>query len=417
MDVTSKRRVVVTGVGVLAPNGLDARSYWTSLVSGRSGIGPLTKFDSAQFDSKIAGELKGFDPSDTIDRKAARRMDCFTQYAVCSAIAAVADADLDVSSCDPERVGVIYGTGIGGIGTLEEQHTILMEKGPGRISPFFITKLIADMSAGMISIHVGAKGPNYTTVSACSSAAHAMGEALRTVRFGDADVVITGGAEAAITQMAVGGFASMKALSVRNSEPERASRPFDLDRDGFVIGEGAGSLVFEELGHAQRRGARIYAEVLGTGFTADAYHETAMAPGGEGGVRAIRLALKDAGLVPGDVDYVNAHGTSTTLGDREETAAIKTAFGEHARRLAISSTKSMTGHLLGASGAIELVACIMAIVDSKVPPTINYETPDPQCDLDYVPNQARSMDVRVAVNNSFGFGGHNVVTVVGRYPQ
>ncbi|MBI4531082.1 MAG: beta-ketoacyl-ACP synthase II [Candidatus Latescibacteria bacterium] len=415
METSTKQRVVITGMGVLAPNGLCIEEYWASLVAGRTGIGPLTKFDPTGHDAKIAGELKGFDPSRYIDRKAVRRMDSFTQYAVYTAVAAVENAHLDITLCDPERVGVICGTGIGGIETFEEQHTILLEKGPGRISPFFITKMIADMSAGMISIFLGAQGPNYTTVSACSSAAHAIGEAFRTIRRGEADVMITGGAEAAITPMSVGGFASMKALSLRNDEPERASRPFDADRDGFVVGEGAGMLVLEDLEHAVERGAKIYAELLGVGFTADAYHETAMAPDGAGGVRAIRLALQDAGLSPEDVDYINAHGTSTPLGDRTESAAIKTAFGEHAYRLAISSTKSMTGHLLGASGAIELVACIMAILHSTLPPTINYEMPDPECDLDYVPNRARSMDVRIALNNSFGFGGHNVVIVVGRY--
>jgi 3-oxoacyl-[acyl-carrier-protein] synthase II len=402
-------------MGVLAPNGLCVEDYWASLVAGRTGIGPLTKFDTTGYDVKIAGELKGFDPSRYIDRKAVRRMDRFTQYAVYTAMAAVEDAHLDVALCDRERVGVIYGTGIGGIETFEEQHTILLEKGPGRISPFFITKMIADMSAGMISIFLGAQGPNYTTVSACSSAAHAIGEAFRTIRRGEADVMITGGAEAAITPMSVGGFASMRALSLRNDEPERASRPFDADRDGFVIGEGAGTLVLEEVEHAMRRGAKIYAELLGVGFTADAYHETAMAPDGAGGVRAIRLALQDAGISSEDVDYINAHGTSTPLGDRMESAAIKTAFGDRAYRLAVSSTKSMTGHLLGASGAIELVACVMAILHSTLPPTINYEMPDPGCDLDYVPNRARSLDVRVALNNSFGFGGHNVVIAVGRY--
>ena len=411
----TQRRVVVTGMGVLSSIGLTVKEFWNAAMEGKSGISRITRFDTSQFDVQIAGELKGFDPLTYIGRKEARRMDLFTQYGICATLAAAQDAQLDLSKSDPERIGVIYGSGIGGIGTFEEQHTNLLQKGPRRISPFFIPMMIADMSAGQISIVLGLKGPNYTTISACASATHAIGEAFRTIRQGDADVMITGGAEAAITPMSVGGFASMKALSVRNDEPEKASRPFDADRDGFVIGEGAGSLVLESLDHARRREAEIYAEVLGAGFTADAYHMTAMAPGGDGPARAMRRALQNARLTPEDVDYINAHGTSTPEGDPKETSAIKKVFGERARKLSVSSTKSMIGHLLGASGAVESIACILAIRHGLVPPTINYERPDPECDLDYVPNAARKCNARVILNNSFGFGGHNAVLAIGKF--
>ena len=408
-----KRRVVVTGLGTLAPNGLSTKKFWTALLNGESGIDYIKKFDTTDFRVQIGAELRGFDAENFgVDRKVARRNDPCTQYAICSARMAVEDAELDLPSDQPERVGVIYGSGIGGISTFEEQHSNLVEKGPRRISPFFIPMMIADMTSGQVSIELGAKGPNYTTVSACSSAGHAIGNAFREIRDDEADVMITGGTEAAVSPMALGGFASMKALSTRNNEPTRASRPFDMDRDGFVLGEGSGGLVLESLEHATGRGARIYAEIVGTGYTGDAYHITDMAPGGEGGVRAMRKALSEAGLEPDAVDYVNAHGTSTPIGDRTETAALKTVFGDHTRKLAVSSTKSMTGHLLGASGAIEAIACILAIRDNKVPPTINYENPDPECDLDYVPNKARDLSVRVCMNNSFGFGGHNAVLVI-----
>jgi 3-oxoacyl-[acyl-carrier-protein] synthase II len=416
--VDGKRRVVITGLGTLAPNGLSTQKYWSALLNGESGVGYIAKFDTSEFRVQIGAELKGFDAVDFgVDRKVARRNDLVTQYAICSALMAVEDAGLAVPVENPERVGVIYGSGIGGIGTFEEQHRNLVEKGPRRISPFFIPMMIADMTSGQVSIELGAKGPNYTTVSACSSAGHAIGNAFREIQSGDADVMITGGTEAAVSPMALGGFASMKALSTRNDEPELASRPFDSDRDGFVLGEGSGGLVLESLEHASDRGASIYAEVGGTGYTGDAYHITDMAPGGEGGVRAMRKALSEAGLRPEDVDYVNAHGTSTPIGDRTETAAIKTVFGDHAKNLAVSSTKSMTGHLLGASGAIEAIACVLAIRDNKVPPTINYEKPDPECDLDYVPNQARELPVSVAMNNSFGFGGHNAVLVIREFEK
>jgi 3-oxoacyl-[acyl-carrier-protein] synthase II len=413
---TNRRRVVITGLGALAPTGLSTEAFWNALLNGESGVGPITLFDTGEYRVKIGAELKDFDPeSFGMDRKEARRNDLCTQYAFCSAKMGVADAGLDISQEDPDRVGVIYGSGVGGIWTLENQHTVLMEKGPRRVSPFFIPMMIPDMTSGLISIAMGAKGPNYSTVSACSSAAHAIGTAFREVRDGEADVMITGGAEAALSPIALAGFASMKALSARNDEPERASRPFDAERDGFVLGEGAGGLVLEEAEHAQSRGARIYAEVAGFGFTGDAYHIADMAPGGEGGARAMQRALKQAGLQPEDVDYVNAHGTSTPINDKTETAAIKTVFGDHAANLAISSTKSMTGHLLGASGAIETIACILAVRDGRIPPTINYENPDPECDLDYVPNQARDAKVSVAMCNSFGFGGHNAVVIVRDY--
>ena len=411
----SRRRVVITGVGVLAPNGNDFESFWDNLLNGRSGIGLITHFDTSDHAVKIGGEVKNFDPSVVLDRKEVRRNDPFVHYAVYVADQAVADAGLDMAALDSDRVGVIFGSGIGGINALENQHSTLMQKGPRRISPFFVPMMISDMSAGMISMKFGAKGPNYTTVSACSSAAHAIGEAARKIQYGEADVMITGGSEAAISPISLAGFTSAQALSLRNDEPERASRPFDAERNGFVIGEGGGGLVLEELEQARRRGASIWGEFLGLGFTADAYHQTAMAPGGEGGARAMKVALGDAGVSPGDVGYLNAHGTSTPLGDSEETAAVKTAFGADVNSLAISSTKSMTGHLLGAAGAVETIACLGALKLGVLPPTINYENPDPACDLDYVPNSAREADVRYAMNNSFGFGGHNVSLVFGRF--
>ncbi|HCR18767.1 MAG TPA: beta-ketoacyl-[acyl-carrier-protein] synthase II [Candidatus Latescibacteria bacterium] len=413
-----KRRVVVTGLGTLAPNGLSTEKYWAALLNGDTGIDYIKKFDTTDFRVQIGAELKDFDAEDFgVDRKVARRNDLCTQYAICSARMAVEDSGLNLPGDQPERVGVIYGSGIGGIWTFEEQHRNLVEKGPRKISPFFIPMMIADMTSGQVSIEFGAKGPNYTTVSACSSAGHAIGNAYREIQNDEADVMITGGTEAAVSRMALGGFASMKALSTRNDEPARASRRFDMDRDGFVLGEGSGGLILESLEHAIARGARIYAEIVGTGYTADAYHITDMAPGGEGGVRAMRKALSEAGLGPEAVDYVNAHGTSTPIGDRTETAALKTVFGDHTRKLVVSSTKSMTGHLLGASGAIEAIACILAIRDNTVPPTINYEKPDPECDLDYVPNEARNVNVSVCLNNSFGFGGHNAVLVIREFQE
>ncbi len=410
----SRRRVVVTGLGALAPNGNDLDSFWDALVNGRSGIGPITKFDASEHRAQIAGEIKGFDAEAVLDRKDVRRNDPFTHYAIYVAKQATEHGGLDMEAVDAERVGVIWGSGIGGIQTHEEQHTILMDKGPKRVSPFYVPMMISDMAAGMISMVLGAKGPNYATVSACSSAAHALGEAARKIQYAEADVMVAGGSEAACTPISVAGFASAKALSTRNDEPERASRPFDAERDGFVLGEGAGAVILEELEHARARGAVIYGEFKGLGFTADAYHQTAMAPEAEGGTRAMRIALQDAGLDPADVGYVNAHGTSTPMGDSQETTAIKTVFAGHTDRLAVSSTKSMTGHLLGAAGAIESIACIMALKHGVLPPTINYENPDPECDLDCVPNEARQAGVDNVLNNSFGFGGHNVALVFGR---
>ena len=410
----SRRRVVVTGLGALAPNGNDLDSFWDALVNGRSGIGPITKFDASEHRARIAGEIKGFDAEAVLDRKDVRRNDPFTHYAIYVAKQATEHGGLDMEAVDAERVGVIWGSGIGGIQTHEEQHTILMDKGPKRVSPFYVPMMISDMAAGMISMVLGAKGPNYATVSACSSAAHALGEAARKIQYAEADVMVAGGSEAACTPISVAGFASAKALSTRNDEPERASRPFDAERDGFVLGEGAGAVILEELEHARARGAVIYGEFKGLGFTADAYHQTAMAPEAEGGTRAMRIALQDAGLDPADVGYVNAHGTSTPMGDSQETTAIKTVFAGHTDRLAVSSTKSMTGHLLGAAGAIESIACIMALKHGVLPPTINYENPDPECDLDCVPNEARQAAVENVLNNSFGFGGHNVALVFGR---
>ncbi|MEE3335142.1 MAG: beta-ketoacyl-ACP synthase II, partial [Candidatus Latescibacterota bacterium] len=404
----------VTGMGALAPNGNDLSSFWDAILNGRSGIGQITRFDASDFRVQIAGELKDFDPEPALDRKEARRNDPFVHYGVHVAQQAFDDSGLQISDEDAERFGVIFGSGIGGIGTLEDQNAVLREKGPGKVSPFLVPMMICDMSAGMISIKLGAKGPNYTTVSACASAAHAIGEAARKIQYGDADVMVTGGTEAAVTPVSVGGFAAARALAVRNDEPELASRPFDSDRNGFVLGEGAGALVLEEYEHARARGAQIYAEFRGLGFTADAYHITDMAPEGEGGQRAMRLALKDAELDPTAVDYINAHGTSTLVGDTQETAAIKGVFADHARSLAVSSTKSMTGHLLGAAGAIETIACIMAVKHGVLPPTINLDNPDPACDLDYVPKTAREGNVDVALNNSFGFGGHNAALIFGR---
>ena len=411
-----QRRVVITGLGALAPNGSTTESYWEALCNGQTGVGPITKFDATDFRVKFAAEIKDFDAEHYgIDRRSQRRMDLFTQYAIASSVQAVENSGLDIASEEAERIGVVFGSGIGGIQTFEEQHDAYRNGGPRRISPLFVPMMIADMTAGQVSIHLGAKGPNYTIVTACASAAHAIGNAAREIWDDEADIMICGGAEAAITPMSVGGFASARTLSTRNDEPERASRPFDADRDGFVIGEGAGGLVLEELEHAKKRSAHICAEIVGAGYTGDAYHITDMAPGGEGGARALRRALKQAQLNPEDVSYINAHGTSTPVGDPGETAAIKSVFGNHAQKLAVSSTKSMTGHLLGASGAIETIAAVLSIQHNVVPPTINYETPDPACDLDYVPNEAREMPVEVAINNSFGFGGHNAVLVLRRF--
>ncbi len=409
------RRVVVTGIGAVSPVGNSAAKMWQSLREGRSGIGPITRFDASGYDVRMAGEVKGLDLSGVISSKELRRMDGFVQFAIVSSDEALKDAGIDIGVEDPDRVGVVIGSGIGGLAVVEKQHQVLMERGPGRISPFFIPMLIVDMAAGQVSIRCGAKGPNSCTATACASGSHAIGDSFRIIQHGEADVMITGGAEAAVTPLGVGGFCSMKALSFRNDEPQRASRPFDRLRDGFVIGEGAGILVLEELEHAKARAAEIYAEVLGYGRTGDAYHITSMEPGGDGAARAMKRALDDARLDPSAVSYINAHGTSTPINDRCETQAIKRVFGEHARQLAVSSTKSMMGHLLGASGGVEAIACVLALRDGVIPPTINYEEPDPECDLDYVPNEAREASLKTALSNSLGFGGHNASLIFGRH--
>ena len=409
------RRVVVTGLGVVSPLGSDVETFWRRLVAGESGIGRVTRFDTTGYDTTIAGEVQGFKAEDYLDRKEVRRADLFVQYAIGAAVQAVKQAGVSAETVDPTRYGVIVGSGIGGIATLEDQHRTLLEKGPGRVSPFFIPMMISDMAAGQISIQLGAKGPNYCTVSACASGAHAVGEAMRHIQNDEADVMITGGAEAPVTPVSFAGFCSMKAMSTRNDDPGRASRPFDSQRDGFVMGEGAGVLVLEELEHAKRRGATILAEVVGYGATGDAHHMTAPAPEGEGAARAMRAAIADSGLPPESFGYLNAHGTSTPLNDKFETQAIKSVFGEHAGKIAVSSTKSMTGHLLGAAGGLETVICVLALRHHTLPPTINYENPDPDCDLDYVPNTARTVEVQAALSNSLGFGGHNVTLALSRY--
>ena len=410
------RRVVVTGMGAVTPIGNSIPEFYDSLENGKNGIGLITRFDTSEFKCRIAGEVKEFSPEDRIEKKDIRRMDLFTQYALYAADMAIEDAGLkDNDDINKERVGVIVGSGIGGILTFEKQTAVLNEKGVRKVSPFFITMLIADISPGRISIAHGFKGPNYAVTSACATANHAIGDSFRQIQYGSADVMIAGGSEATVATLAVAGFMNMQALSRRNDEPEKASRPFDLERNGFILAEGGGILVLEELEHAKARGARIYAEIGGLGNTGDAYHITAPAPGGEGAVRAINIALEDAKVSPSDVDYINAHGTSTQFNDKNETAAIKTVFGKHAYKLSVSSTKSMTGHLLGAAGAVEAIACIFAINKSLIPPTINYEFPDPECDLDYTPNKAAAKEVNIAISNTFGFGGHNSVILFKKY--
>ncbi|KUO52404.1 MAG: beta-ketoacyl-[acyl-carrier-protein] synthase II [Desulfitibacter sp. BRH_c19] len=411
------KRVVITGMGVLSPVGVGLEEFWNSLTEGKSGIGPVTHFDASNIATSIAGEVKDFEPQKYIDRKEARRMDRYTQFAVAATTMAMKDAGLSKENIDCERFGVIIGTGIGGTNTFEEQHRVLGDKGPGRVSPFFVPMMIANMAAGHISIAVGAKGVNYTVITACASGTNSVGEAFKVLQRGSADVMITGGTEAAITPMAMAGFASMKAMSTRNDQPEKASRPFDADRDGFVMGEGSGILILETLEHAQKRGAKIYAEVVGYGCSADAFHITAPAPGGEGGARAMKLAIEDANIRPEEIDYINAHGTSTDLNDKYETLAIKAVFGEYAYKVAVSSTKSMTGHLLGASGSVEIIACALTINNGIIPPTINLESPSPECDLDYVPNEARKQNVNVALSNSLGFGGHNATIIIKKFVE
>jgi len=405
------KRVVVTGMGMVSPLGIGVKDNWEAICQGKSGIAPVTRFDITDFPSKIAGEVKGFNPEDFMDKKETKKMDAFIHYALASGQMAIQDAQLKIDESNADRVGVLVGAGLGGLSTIEKYHSILLEQGPKKISPFFIPMLIVNLAPGQISIYFGARGPNSSVVTACATGNHSIGEACRIIQRGDADVMIAGGAESTITPLAIGGFCSMRALSTRNDEPQRASRPFDKDRDGFVIAEGAGLLILEELDHALRRGARIYAEIIGFGCNADAYHISAPSPNGIGAARCMEIALKDARINYDEVDYVNAHGTSTPLNDASETMAMKTVFKDRAKKIAVSSTKSMTGHLLGAAGGVEAIYSILAIKNGVIPPTINYETPDPECDLDYVPNTPREAAVRVVMSNSFGFGGTNATLI------
>jgi len=411
----NKRRVAVTGIGVISPIGIGKEKYFQSLKEGKCGVDYITRFDTENFDTKIAAEVKDFEPTEYIDKKECRRMDRFTQFAIAAAKMAAEDSGFNSESIDSNRFGVCIGSGIGGMETMETQYNILREKGPGRVSPFMIPMMISNIAAGNISIELNAKGPNTTVVTACASATNAIGEAFRTIQRGDAEIMVTGGTEASITPLSLAGFCSMKALSTRNDDPKTASRPFDKDRDGFVMGEGAGMLIIEDLEHAEKRGARIYGEIVGYGASGDAYHITAPAPDADGAYRAMLMAVKDAGIEAYELDYINAHGTSTSLNDKLETLAIKRLLGKNAGNVAVSSTKSMTGHLLGAAGAIEAIACIMAINEGIIPPTINYTTPDEECDLDYVPNKARNAKVTYAMSNSLGFGGHNASIILKKY--
>ncbi|WP_071393900.1 beta-ketoacyl-ACP synthase II [Bacillus tuaregi] len=411
-----KRRVVVTGIGAVTPLGNDVETTWNNLIAGVCGIGPLTRVNADDFPAKVAAEVKDFEPADFIDKKDARKMDRFTQFAVAASLMAVKDAGLDINEENSDRIGVWIGSGIGGMETFENQYQNFIKKGYRRVSPFFVPMLIPDMAAGQVSITLGARGFNSCTVTACATGTNSIGDAFKVIQRGDAIAMVTGGAEAPITNMSVAGFCANTALST-NPDPKSACRPFDLNRDGFILGEGAGIMVLEDLEHALARGANIYAEIVGYGATADAYHITAPAPGGEGGARAMRMAINDADLKPEDIDYINAHGTSTAYNDKFETAAIKEVFADHAQQLAISSTKSMTGHLLGAAGGIEAIISALTIKESMIPPTINYQTPDPECDLDYVPNEARKQEVKAVLSNSLGFGGHNATLVFKKYEQ
>ncbi len=409
-----KRRVVVTGLGAVTPLGNDVETTWNNIVAGVSGIGPLTRVNADDFPAKVAAEVKDFDPSLYLDKKEARKMDRFAQFAVAASIMAVKDAELDINEGNSEKIGVWIGSGIGGMETFETQHNNFLQKGYRRVSPFFVPMLIPDMAAGQVSITIGARGVNSCTVTACATGTNSIGDAFKVIQRGDAIAMITGGAEAPITNMSVAGFCANTALST-NPDPKTACRPFDADRDGFILGEGAGIIVLEELEHALARGAHIYAEIVGYGSTGDAYHITAPAPGGEGGARAMKMAINDGGLKPEEIDYINAHGTSTGYNDKFETAAIKSVFEDYAKKLAISSTKSMTGHLLGAAGGVEAIISVLSIKEGIIPPTINYQTPDPECDLDYVPNEARKQEIKTALSNSLGFGGHNATIVFKKY--
>jgi 3-oxoacyl-[acyl-carrier-protein] synthase II len=410
-----RRRVVITGLGPITPLGIGKETYWQGLREGRPGIQKIEHFPVDNFPCQIAGQVQDFQPENYIDHKDARRMDRFTQFAVAAAQLVLADSGLELEHINRERCGVILGSGIGGLSTLENQYEVLLERGPSRVSPFFIPMMISNMGAGQVSIALRFKGPSQTVTTACASATDAMGQAFRLIQQGGADLIITGGSEASVCPSGLAGFCAMKALSTRNEEPERSSRPFDKERDGFVMAEGAGVLIFEELEHARRRGGKIYAEVAGYSSTCDAYHITAPAPNGEGAAKAMAQAIADARLQPEDIDYINAHGTSTIFNDKFETAAIKSVFNAHAYKVAVSSTKSMTGHLLGAAGGVELIAACLALCEGIIPPTINYEQPDPECDLDYVPNKARRQTVNNVMSNSLGFGGHNASIVISKY--
>ncbi|RFU64132.1 beta-ketoacyl-ACP synthase II [Peribacillus glennii] len=410
----NKRRVVVTGIGAVSPLGNDAETTWTNILAGKSGIGPMTRLNRDEYPAKVAAEVKDFNIEEYVEKKDARKMDRFTHYAIAASMMAVKDAKLEITEEIAPRVGVWIGSGIGGMETFENQYETFLNRGYKRVSPFFVPMMIPDMAAGQVSILLGARGVNSCTVTACATGTNSIGDAFKVIQRGDADVMVTGGSEAPITKMSVAGFCANTALST-NPDPKTASRPFDLNRDGFVIGEGAGIIVLEDLDHAEKRGANIYAEIVGYGSTGDAYHITAPAPGGEGGARAMKMAMGDAGLEPEDIQYINAHGTSTPYNDKYETMAVKEVFGDHAYKLAISSTKSMTGHLLGAAGGVEAIFTIQAIRDGIMPPTINVETPDPECDLDYIANEARKADIKAAMSNSLGFGGHNATIVFKKY--
>lgn len=410
-----RRRVVVTGMGLVIPVGIGVETAWKNVCEGKSGIGLLTRFDTNGFETKIAGEIKNFNPELYIDKKEIKKMDLFIQYSLAATKEALEDAQLTITAENSERTGVVVGTGLGGLPSIERYHKILLEKGPGRISPFFIPMLIANLASGQIAIQSGAKGPNTCIVTACATGGHCIGDAFRAIIYGDAEAMIAGGTEANITPLTIGGFNAMKAISTRNDEPARACRPFEKNRDGFVVAEGAGILILEELQFALKRKAKIHGELIGYGYTGDAYHITAPSPDGDGAIRCMKMAMKDAGLKPEDVDYINAHGTSTPLNDLTETLAIKAVFGDHAKKIPISATKSMTGHLLGAAGSTEAIFTILAILDGILPPTINYEEPDPQCDLDYVPNVARRKPIKVAMSNAFGFGGTNATLVFKKF--
>ncbi|TBL77695.1 beta-ketoacyl-ACP synthase II [Paenibacillus thalictri] len=409
-----KQRVVITGLGVMTSIGRDLETFWGSLMAGKSGVSEIEAFDVSEYPTRIAASIKDFNPEEYVDKKEARRMDRFVQFAVAASLNALKDANLNVKEdTDPERVGVYVGSGIGGLSTWEEQHKILLEKGPKRVSPFFIPMMIANMGSGQISMITGAKGPNSTAVTACATGTHSIGDSFKMIMRGDADVMICGGAEATISPTGVAGFCALRAMSTRNEEPSKASRPFDVDRDGFIMGEGAGILILESLEHAKKRGAHIYGEVIGYGMSGDAHHMTDPDP--DGAARCMSKAIRDAGIEPSQIDYINAHGTSTPVGDKSETTAIKAALGEHAYKVAVSSTKSMTGHLLGAAGGVEAVICSLALQNGIIPPTINLDNQDPECDLDYVPNVPREADLHIVMSNSFGFGGHNATIILKKY--